>query len=196
MQSGIGRTGRWYAHQAVPELLDTPPDVVTLAKGLGGGLPIGATIATGASADLLEPGHHGTTFGGNPVACAAALAVLDTIVRDGLLDHVELTGKRLADAVSAAPEVVGVRAAGLMIGADLDSDLAAAVVDAGREAGFILNNTGPRTLRFVPPLVLTDDDVDAFADAWPGILAAAAAAAATAATTTTTIGRSSEVGTP
>ncbi|WP_248581514.1 acetylornithine transaminase [Nocardioides sp. InS609-2] len=173
VQSGMGRTGRWFAHRAVPELLDNPPDVVTLAKGLGGGIPIGATIATGAAADLLEPGNHGTTFGGNPVACAAALAVLDTIVREGLLDHVEFTGKRLADAVAAAPEVTSVRAAGLMIGADLDADIAAAVVDAGREAGFILNNTGPRTLRFVPPLVLTDDDVDAFADAWPGILAAA-----------------------
>ncbi len=174
VQSGIGRTGRWFAHQSVPELLDTPPDVVTLAKGLGGGIPIGATIATGRATDLLEPGNHGTTFGGNPVACAAALAVLDTIVHEGLLDHVEITGKRLADAIAAAPEVTGVRAAGLMIGADLDDDIAAAVVDAGREAGFILNNTGPHTLRFVPPLVLTDRDVDSFADAWSGILAVAA----------------------
>ncbi len=173
VQTGIGRTGRWFAHQAVPELLDTPPDVVTLAKGLGGGIPIGATIATGAAADLLGPGNHGTTFGGNPVACAAALAVLETIVHEGLLDHVEFTGKRLADAIAAAPEVTGVRAAGLMIGADLDADIAAAVVDAARGRGFILNNTGPHTLRFVPPLVLTDDDVDAFADAWPGILAVA-----------------------
>ena len=173
VQTGIGRTGRWFAHHAVPELLDSPPDVVTLAKGLGGGIPIGATIATGGAADLLQPGHHGSTFGGNPVACAAALAVLRTIADDGLLEHVEHTGKRLADAVAAAPEVVAVRGAGLMIGADLNADLGPAVVDAGREAGFILNATGPRTLRFVPPLVLTDADVDAFAQAWPGILAVA-----------------------
>lgn len=173
VQTGIGRTGRWFAHHAVPELLATPPDVVTLAKGLGGGIPIGATIATGAAGDLLQPGHHGSTFGGNPVACAAALAVLGTIAADGLLEQVERTGKRLADAVAAAPEVTAVRAAGLMIGADLDDDLGPAVVVAGRDAGFILNSTGPRTLRFVPPLVLSDDDVDRFARAWPGILATA-----------------------
>ncbi|WP_426246239.1 acetylornithine transaminase [Nocardioides sp. LHG3406-4] len=173
VQTGIGRTGRWFAHHSVPELLDSPPDLVTLAKGLGGGLPIGATLATGAAADLLEPGNHGTTFGGNPVACAAALAVLQTIVHEGLLDHVEFTGKRLADAVASAPGVTEVRAVGLMIGADLDADLGPAVVDAGRDAGYLLNSTGPHTLRFVPPLVLTDDDVDVFADAWPGILRAA-----------------------
>ena len=175
VQTGIGRTGRWFAHHAVPELLDAAPDLVTLAKGLGGGIPIGATIATGAAADLLEPGNHGSTSGGNPVACAAALAVLDTIAAEGLLDQVERTGKRLADAVAEAPEVAAVRGAGLMIGADLHADLGPAVVEAGREAGFILNSTGPRTLRFVPPLVLSDADVDAFAQAWPGILAAAGA---------------------
>ena len=175
VQTGIGRTGRWFAHHAVPELLDAPPDLVTLAKGLGGGIPIGATIATGAAADLLEPGNHGSTSGGNPVACAAALAVLDTIAAEGLLDQVARTGKRLADAVAEAPEVAAVRGAGLMIGADLHADLGPAVVEAGREAGFILNSTGPRTLRFVPPLVLSDADVDAFAQAWPGILAAAGA---------------------
>ena len=175
VQTGIGRTGRWFAHHAVPELLDAAPDLVTLAKGLGGGIPIGATIATGAAADLLEPGNHGSTYGGNPVACAAALAVLDTIAAEGLLDQVGRTGKRLADAVAEAPEVAAVRGAGLMIGADLHADLGPAVVEAGREAGFILNSTGPRTLRFVPPLVLSDADVDAFAQAWPGILAAAGA---------------------
>ncbi|CAA9414414.1 acetylornithine transaminase [uncultured Nocardioides sp.] len=175
VQTGIGRTGRWFAHHAVPELLDAAPDLVTLAKGLGGGIPIGATIATGAAADLLEPGNHGSTYGGNPVACAAALAVLDTIAAEGLLDQVARTGKRLADAVAEAPEVAAVRGAGLMIGADLHADLGPAVVEAGREAGFILNSTGPRTLRFVPPLVLSDADVDAFAQAWPGILAAAGA---------------------
>ena len=129
------------------------PDVVTLAKGLGGGIPIGATIALGDAGSLLEPGNHGTTFGGNPVACAAALAVLDTIERDGLLEHVERVGKRLADALAAQPAVTEVRGHGLMLAADLDAEDAAAVVDAGRDAGYLLNATGPSTLRFVPPLV-------------------------------------------
>ncbi len=143
---------------------------MTLAKGLGGGIPIGATIATGRAGGFFEPGNHGTTFGGNPVACAAALAVLGVIEEQGLLDEVEKIGKRLADAVGAEPEVTTVRGQGLLIGADLASDDAAAVVDAARAAGFLLNNTGPATLRFAPPLVLTDDDVAAFGDAWPGIL--------------------------
>ena len=170
VQSGIGRTGRWFAHQAERELSENPPDIVTLAKGLGGGVPIGATIATGAVGSFFEPGNHGTTFGGNPVACAAALAVLGVIEDEGLLEEVEKVGKRLSDAVAADPAVTDVRGRGLLIGADLDADDAAAVVDAGRSAGFLLNNTGPATLRFAPPLVLTDDDVSEFGDAWPGIL--------------------------
>lgn len=168
VQTGIGRTGEWFAHQAVPGLV---PDVVTLAKGLGGGLPIGATLATGAAADLFAPGNHGTTFGGNPVACAAALAVLDTLASTGLMEDVRRVGKRLADELAAPDEVVEVRGAGLMLAVDLAGKHAAAVVAAGRDAGFLLNATGPSTLRFVPPLVLTEDDVAEFASAWPGLLA-------------------------
>ena len=152
VQTGIGRTGAWFAHQ-LPFAGGVTPDVVTLAKGLGGGIPIGATIALGDAGSLLEPGNHGTTFGGNPVACAAALAVLDTIERDGLLEHVERVGKRLADALADQPVVTEVRGHGLMLAADLDAEDAAAVVDAGRDAGYLLNATGPSTLRFVPPLV-------------------------------------------
>ena len=170
VQTGIGRTGRWFAHHADRELAEDPADIVTLAKGLGGGIPIGATIATGRVGSFFEPGNHGTTFGGNPVACAAALAVLGVIGDEGLLEEVEKVGKRLADAVGAEPEVATVRGRGLLIAADLADDDAAAVVDAARAAGFLLNNTGPATLRFAPPLVLTDDDVARFADAWPGIL--------------------------
>jgi acetylornithine/N-succinyldiaminopimelate aminotransferase len=174
VQTGIGRTGAWFAHQ-LPFAGGVTPDVVTLAKGLGGGIPIGATIALGDAATLLQPGNHGTTFGGNPVACAAALAVLDTIERDGLLEHVEHVGKRLADALADQPSVVEVRGHGLMVAADLDAEDAAAVVDAGRDAGYLLNATGPSTLRFVPPLVLSEHDVEAFAAAFGGIVAGARA---------------------
>lgn len=170
VQTGIGRTGEWFAHHAVPGLV---PDIVTLAKGLGGGIPIGATIAGAGTAALFAPGHHGTTFGGNPVACAAALAVLDTIAQEGLLEAASRVGKRLAEEIGAPDEVVEVRGAGLMLGVDLDGDYAPAVVEAGRAAGFLLNATGPRTLRFVPPLVLGEDDVADLGRAWPAILRAA-----------------------
>jgi acetylornithine aminotransferase len=170
VQTGIGRTGRWFAHHAERELVDAPADIVTLAKGLGGGIPIGATIATGKVGSFFEPGNHGTTFGGNPVACAAALAVLGVIEEQGLLEEVEKVGKRLADTIGAEPDVTSVRGRGLLIGAELATDNAAAVVDIARTRGFLLNNTGPGTLRFAPPLVLTDDDVAGFAEVWPEIL--------------------------
>jgi acetylornithine/N-succinyldiaminopimelate aminotransferase len=170
VQTGIGRTGRWFAHHAERELAEHPADIVTLAKGLGGGIPIGATIATGQAGSFFEPGNHGTTFGGNPVACAAALAVLGVIKEQGLLEEVERVGKRLADTVGAEPDITTVRGRGLLIGAELASDDAAAVVDNARARGFLLNNTGPGTLRFAPPLVLTDDDVAGFAKVWPEIL--------------------------
>lgn len=174
VQTGIGRTGAWFAHQ-LPFAGGVTPDVVTLAKGLGGGVPIGATVALGDAGGLLQPGNHGTTFGGNPVACAAALAVLDTIERDGLLEHVEHVGKRLADALSEQPFVTEVRGHGLMLAVDLDAEDAPAVVAAARDAGYLLNATGPSTLRFVPPLVISEGDVDAFAAALPGIVAGARA---------------------
>ena len=174
VQTGIGRTGAWFAHQ----LLDgVEPDVVTLAKGLGGGIPIGATVARGTAAALLQPGNHGTTFGGNPVACAAALAVLDTIAADGLLDATKARGDQLAALLTAQSGVREVTGAGLMRGAELDGPYATQVVAAGREAGFILNATGPTRLRFVPPLVITADDLDALAAALPSVLDAARAAA-------------------
>src|SRR4051794_704195 len=116
VQTGIGRTGSWLCAAADPEVA---PDVVTLAKGLGGGLPIGACIGVGPVGDLLQPGHHGTTFGGNPVACAAALAVLDTIVDEGLLDRARAVGARLRAGVAAHPQVTDVRGRGLLIGIDV-----------------------------------------------------------------------------
>lgn len=169
VQTGIGRTGAWFAHTRA----GIRPDVITLAKGLGGGIPIGAMIALGPAARLFEPGNHGTTFGGNPVACAAASAVLATIEADGLLDRVERAGERLRAGLGADPRVREVRGRGLLIGLDLDHPHAAEVVAAGRERGFLLNNPTPSRLRFAPPLVLTDAEIDEFLAAWPGILDAA-----------------------
>ena len=169
VQSGIGRTGDWLAHLRH----GVAPDVVTLAKGLGGGFPIGAVIGVGRAADLLQPGNHGTTFGGNPVACAAALAVLDTIEAEGLLEHVTVLGQKIRDGLAADPRVTEVRGEGLLIGLDLASESAAAVVQAAQDAGFIINMTTPQRIRLAPPLVLTDDDAAAFLQAWPGILDAA-----------------------
>jgi acetylornithine/N-succinyldiaminopimelate aminotransferase len=171
VQTGIGRTGAWFAHQTAGVV----PDVITLAKGLGGGLPIGACIGLGAAAELLEPGHHGTTFGGNPVCCAAALAVLDTIASDGLLEHVNLVGKTITAGVEALghPLVRGVDGAGLLIGILLGEPVSAAVATAARDAGFLVNNAVPDRVRLAPPLVLTEAQADEFLTALPTLLDAA-----------------------
>jgi len=166
VQTGMGRTGAWFAHQAA----GVTPDVVTLAKGLGGGFPIGACIGVGAAGDLLEPGNHGTTFGGNPVACAAALAVLDTIEAEGLLEQVTVLGQKIRDGLAADPRVTEVRGEGLLIGLDLAGERSAEVAAAALAAGFILNNPTPGRVRLAPPLVLSEDDAAAFLAAWPAIL--------------------------
>ena len=168
VQTGIGRTGTWFAHQAV----GITPDVVTLAKGLGGGLPIGACIGLGDAASLLEPGQHGTTFGGNPVCCAAALAVLRTIADHGLLEHAAGLGKEIAAGIEATrhPLVEHVRGAGLLLGIALTAPVSAAVVAAARRAGFLVNNAVPDTVRLAPPLVLTDEQAGEFLVALPTIL--------------------------
>jgi acetylornithine/N-succinyldiaminopimelate aminotransferase len=165
IQTGIGRTGGWFAHPA-----DLAPDIVTLAKGLGGGVPIGACIGLGDAAFLLEPGNHGTTFGGNPVACAAGLAVLHTIESEGLLDHASKLGEHLSTGLAEDPRVTEVRGAGLLIGLSLSAPVAAAATAAALQRGFLLNNPTPDRIRLAPPLVLTRDDADAFLGAWPGIL--------------------------
>jgi acetylornithine/N-succinyldiaminopimelate aminotransferase len=175
IQTGVGRTGAWYAHQnpSVADQLDAPADVVTVAKGLAGGFPIGACLATGEAADLLQPGNHGTTFGGNPVAAAAALAVLDTIEKDGLLENATEVGTRLRDGLAADERVTEVRGSGLLIGLDLTEAASAEVFAAALEAGFIVNNPTPERVRLAPPLVLTADQADSFLDAWPDVLDAA-----------------------
>jgi acetylornithine/N-succinyldiaminopimelate aminotransferase len=168
VQTGIGRTGAWFAHQR--EGVD--PDVLTLAKGLGGGLPIGACLAFGDAASLLEPGQHGSTFGGNPISCAAALAVLDTIERDDLCGHAKRVGERLSSGVTqlAHPLVDHVRGVGLMLGIVLTAPVAALVERVARDHGFLVNAPAPDVVRLVPPLVLTDEQVDAFLAALPIVL--------------------------
>ncbi|THJ65582.1 acetylornithine transaminase [Candidatus Frankia alpina] len=171
VQSGIGRTGSWFAHQAV----GVRPDVVTLAKGLGGGLPIGACIGLGAAADLLRPGDHGSTFGGGPIVCAAALAVLDTIAAEGLLDHATRLGDRLATQIVEAgiPGIVGVRGVGLWRAIELDGPFAPAVETAARAAGYLVNAAVADAVRLAPPLILTDAEADAFVAALLAIFGAA-----------------------
>jgi acetylornithine aminotransferase len=173
IQTGVGRTGHWFAHQAFDGI---EPDVVTLAKGLGGGLPIGAAVAFGPAADLLHPGQHGTTFGGNPVVAAAGLAVLETIEAEGLLDHVGKVGERLRHGIEAIgdPLVSHVRGAGLLLGIVLTAPVAGRVQAAAQRAGFLVNAAVPDAVRLVPPLVLTEQQVDAFLAALPAILRAAA----------------------
>ena len=170
VQSGIGRTGHWFACQAE----GVRPDVVTLAKGLGGGLPIGACLAVGAAGDLFDPGDHGSTFGGNPVSCAAALAVLTTIDDEHLLEHVKHVGEHLATAVLAIDSslVREVRGAGLWRGVVLTAPRAADVEGAARRRGLLVNAVRPDVLRLAPPLITTVADVDRAVDLLAGALAA------------------------
>ncbi|MEW2117830.1 acetylornithine transaminase [Streptomyces sp. NPDC005474] len=169
VQTGVGRTGHWFEYQAHEGVL---PDVVTLAKGLGGGLPLGATVAFGRAADLLQPGQHGTTFGGNPVACAAGLAVLDTIENEGLLENVKRQSEKLRDGIEGLghPLIDYVRGAGLLLGIVLNEPLAPQAQQAAQDAGFLVNAPAPDVVRLMPPLNIGDAEVDAFLQALPGVL--------------------------
>ncbi|TVZ00945.1 acetylornithine transaminase [Trebonia kvetii] len=171
IQSGIGRTGAWFAHQAE----GVTPDVMTLAKGLGGGLPIGATIGFGECGAALVAGDHGSTFGGNPVACAAALAVIDTIEKENILGNVKAVGETLANGIAAIdhPLLSGVRGSGLWLGAVLTEPKAPAVNTAARQAGFLVNAVQPDVVRIAPPLILTQAEAAEFIGAFPAILSKA-----------------------
>ncbi len=160
IQTGIGRTGHWFLHQAE----GVEPDVVTLAKGLGGGLPIGACMVFGDAVDLFTPGSHGSTFGGNPVSCAAALAVLATIDSENLLDHVKRIGERLRRGIEGLghPLLVEVRGAGLLLGVVLNQNVATDVANHLRDSGFLTNPLQPGVIRLAPPLILDADQADAF----------------------------------
>ncbi|WP_371786801.1 acetylornithine transaminase [Streptosporangium subroseum] len=172
IQSAIGRTGHWFAHQHDGVL----PDVLTLAKGLGGGMPIGACVGFGPAGTIFAKGDHGSTFGGNPVSAAAALAVLDTIEKDGLLEHVRTVGAQLADGIAATghPLLAGVRGRGLWLGVLLTADRSAQVQAAAQRAGFLVNALQPDVVRLAPPLVITSGQVAAFLAALPAILDEAA----------------------
>jgi len=167
VQTGIGRTGKWLASEDAGIV----PDAVTLAKGLGGGFPIGALVTYGPDTSaLLSAGQHGTTFGGNPVATAAALATLHVLENQQVLAHVRDVGEHLRAGLATVDGVTEVRGDGLLIGFDLDADVAPAVVTAGLEAGFIVNSPGPRTIRLAPPLILTTEQADRFLAALPALL--------------------------
>jgi acetylornithine aminotransferase len=179
IQSGIGRTGHWFAHQAE----GVTPDVLTLAKGLGGGLPIGACVGFGPYGRVLGPGDHGSTFGANPVSCAAALAVLTTIESDGLLANATAVGEQLSTGIAATSHslLAGVRGQGLWLAVVLTEPAAAPVEAASRRAGFLVNMVQPDAIRLAPPLIITAGQAAAFLNALPAILDDATVLADTAA---------------
>jgi len=173
VQTGVGRTGDWFAGIAA----GITPDAMTLAKGLGGGFPIGAIITFGEEpSQLLSAGQHGTTFGGNPVATAAALATLHVLETQHVLGNVRTVGQLLADGLAKVDGVTDVRAFGLLIGFDLAQPVAAGMVTAALEAGFIINAPRPATIRLAPPLNLTAAQAQSFLDALPALIQTAIAA--------------------
>jgi len=163
VQCGIGRTGRWFAHQHA----GIRPDVMTLAKGLGSGVPVGACLTAGPAAGVFKPGNHGSTFGGNPLACTAALTTLEVIEQAGLLARAVALGERirqrLGDGLAGASGIVEIRGNGLMIGVELDRSCGA-LVAAGLEAGILINVTADKVVRLLPPLVMSDAEGDELAD--------------------------------
>lgn len=169
VQCGIGRTGVWFAHQHA----GIRPDVMALAKGLGAGVPVGACLTAGMAAGLFKPGNHGSTFGGNPLACVAALTTLEVIERDGLLARAVALGERIRGGLAAQltgwAGVVEIRGSGLMIGIELDRPCAA-LVAAGLEAGLLVNVTADTVVRLLPPLVMSDAEGDELVEKLAGLI--------------------------
>ena len=158
VQTGMGRTGDWFGY----EYSGITPDVITLAKGLGGGLPLGAMIALGNAAELFQPGDHGSTFGGNPVTTAAGLAAIEFIETRDILSRVQKQGEHLIQELALIPGVKEVRGAGLLIGIELESLKASDVSDAMREAGVLVNAANSTTIRIAPALIVTDSQITKF----------------------------------
>ncbi|HRL50009.1 MAG TPA: acetylornithine transaminase [Propioniciclava sp.] len=169
VQTGMGRTGAWLASSAQ----GVHGDLITLAKGLGGGFPIGACVAVGRAADFIQPGQHGTTFGGNPLASRAALTVLDILESEGLLLHAERTGAWLASSIEGLglPQISHVRGRGLLRGVVVKEPISADIARRALKRGFIVNAPRPDVLRLAPPLVITTDDLQPFVDALPELVA-------------------------
>ena len=167
VQTGFGRCGTLFAH----ELFDVKPDVMTMAKGIGGGVPMGGILATEKVASAFVPGDHGTTFGGGPLVCAAANAVLDAFDEENILDNVNEVGEYFIAELKKLDKdiIVDVRGKGLMVGVELTKP-GAEYVDKLREAGFLINCTADKVLRFVPPLIITKEDIDEFINALDEIL--------------------------
>lgn len=166
VQTGMFRCGAPFSYQ----LAGIEPDVVSMAKGIGGGFPMGAVAGRGEAGDLLVPGDHGSTFGGNALAAAVGRAAVETLVNEGIGEHVIATGAHLAEELAKLPHVVEVRGHGLMRGIQLDSPVATQAVDKGLEAGLVLNHIGDSILRFLPPLVVTDEQIDTMAERLASIL--------------------------
>lgn len=168
VQTGVGRTGAFFAHQHD----GITPDIVTVAKGLGGGLPIGACLAIGRAGELMTPGLHGSTFGGNPVCAAAALAVLRVLAQDKLVEHAGALGKTLSHNIEGLghPLVNHVRGRGLLLGVVLNQPQGKAFEGAARAAGFLVNAASPTVIRLAPPLILSEAQADTFVTALPAIL--------------------------
>jgi len=158
VQTGMGRTGDWFGY----EYSGITPDVITLAKGIGGGLPLGAMIALGKAANLFQPGDHGSTFGGNPVTTAAGLAAIEFIESKSVLNKVEKQGAHLMQELALIPGVKEVRGAGLLLGIELESLKAAAIAEAMRDAGVLVNAANPTTIRIAPALIVTDSQINKF----------------------------------
>ena len=158
VQTGMGRTGDWFGY----EYSGITPDVITLAKGLGGGLPLGAMIALGQAAQLFEAGDHGTTFGGNPIATAAGLAVISTIEKEKILDNVDAVGEYLLTELALIPGVIEVRGAGLLIGLTLEKPVAKAVLKKCQELGSLINAPGESVIRLAPALNLSMKNAEKF----------------------------------
>ena len=167
VQTGMGRTGDWFGY----EYSGITPDVITLAKGLGGGLPLGAMIAIGKAADLFQPGDHGSTFGGNPVTTAAGLATIEFIESKKILAKVEKQGDHLMQELALIPGVKEVRGAGLLLGIELASLKASDVSDAMRNAGVLVNAANATTIRIAPALIVTDAQINKFISLFRKVIA-------------------------
>ena len=167
VQTGMGRTGDWFGY----EYSGITPDVITLAKGLGGGLPLGAMIALGKAAELFQPGDHGSTFGGNPVTTAAGLAAIQFIESIGILRKVEMQGVRLIQELALIPGVKEVRGAGLLLGIELEKLKASDVSDAMRDAGVLVNAANATTIRIAPALIVSDAQITKFISTFKKVIA-------------------------